>query len=70
MTPKEFEDYFISFYHPKSGMYPMQGWTVEQLRLAIAIRGEHFEGDSFDREAIRDILMVANNQLAGAGVLS
>lgn len=65
MSPKEFIDYFDSFYGP-NGIYPIGfKYTTKQIRLCIELRGEQFDGDSFDREAIRDILLVVNNKLGG-----
>jgi hypothetical protein len=66
---KEFIKYFESFYGPK-GLYPIEGLTQEQVLLGIALRGKHFEGDSIDREAIRDIILVSQNKIGGAFQLS
>jgi hypothetical protein len=62
---KAFIEYFTEFYGPK-GFYPIEGWTPEQVLLGISLRGRNFEGDSIDREAIRDIILVAQNKMGGA----
>lgn len=65
MNVREFLTYFQSFYGPK-GLYPFDfEYTNRQVELCIQLRGDNFEGDSIDREAIRDILMVANNKVGG-----
>jgi hypothetical protein len=66
---KEFIKYFESFYGP-NGLYPIEGLTQEQVLLGIALRGKLFEGDSIDREAIRDIILVSQNKIGGAFQLS
>lgn len=65
MKHKSFIDYFWSFYGP-NGLYPIEGLTVKQIKLGIELRGANFTGDTLDREAIRDIILVATNRLAGA----
>lgn len=65
MDTKAFIKYFFEFYGPK-GLYPIKGLTKRHVELGIELRGKNFEGDSIDREAIRDIVLVATNQLGGA----
>lgn len=59
---KNFIVYFRSFYDKKdpNALYPNMinsGWTDKDIEKCIALRGDQFEGDSFDREAIRDMLI-------------
>lgn len=65
MKHREFIEYVFQFYGP-NGLYPIKGITVRLVRLGIAMRGSNFEGDSIDREAIRDLILVATNQVGGA----
>lgn len=62
-----FIDYFFEFYG-EQGLYPFQGFKLTRTMVehGIKLRGANFEGDTLDREAIRDIILTANNQLAGA----
>ena len=68
MTPLGFPDnftgYMLDFYGP-AGIYDL-GFTAEQInlatqlyktRLAINYPGQEFEGDSVDRERVRDIII-------------
>ena len=61
-----FIKYFFDFYGPK-GLYPetLPNLTAKQVELGIALRGKQFKGDSFDRESIRDMILVVNNRLGG-----
>ncbi len=61
-----FTGYMLDFYGPE-GIYPY-GFTAEQVnlatqlykcRLATAYPGQQFEGDSTDRERVRDIILAA-----------
>ena len=56
---EQFIDYVFSFYG-KGGIYDM-GATKEQIREATNVRLENkdtpFDGDSVDRELVRDILI-------------
>jgi len=61
MNTKEFIVYFKSFYknNPKA-LYPNMinaGWNDKDVEKCIDLRGDQFAGDSFDREAIRDMLI-------------
>jgi hypothetical protein len=61
-----FIGYFRKFYG-KDGFYPFDfNFTDKDIVLGIELRGKQFEGDSFDREAIRDIMLVANNRVGGS----
>jgi hypothetical protein len=55
----KFYQYVRSFYG-KDGLYPM-GATVPDIvaatKILIDAVGDAFEGDSFDREDVRDILI-------------
>lgn len=58
----EFLDYCLSFYG-EGGMYCHCGITLEDLKKAILIRktfnfATEFEGDSIDREMVRDIALI------------
>ena len=66
MTHEQFIAYFFDFYG-KSGLYPqtLPSLTIEQVKAGIVMRGTNFEGDSFDRESIRDMILVATNRLGG-----
>jgi hypothetical protein len=61
----EFLDYCLSFYG-EGGMYEC-GLTPEDLTKAILIRktfnfATEFEGDSIDREMVRDIALIAKGK--------
>lgn len=62
MNETEFIEYFRSFYdknHPEAICPELinSGWTDKDIKNCIKVRGRQFEGDSFDREAIRDMLI-------------
>lgn len=60
---EEFCSYVMDFYGPK-GIYPIEGVTPELVLKAVTLRIEdckspgdcEFEGDSVDRECVREIL--------------
>tara|TARA_S200000501_G_C20844652_1_gene753142 strand:+ start:2125 stop:2385 length:261 start_codon:yes stop_codon:yes gene_type:complete len=62
---REFLDYCMDFYNPTSGLYPIDGLTREELALAtlnyldlVASTDITWgDGDSLDRERVRDILI-------------
>ena len=68
---EEFADYVWSFYSPKSDLYPIKSLTIEDVFHAIEIYIERLElpqdekyahyawgeGDSLDRERVRDIIL-------------
>ena len=70
-TFTEFADYVWEFYSPKSDLYPIKGLTIEDVFHAIEIYIERLElpqdekyahyawgeGDSLDRERVRDIIL-------------
>jgi len=63
---KEFVDYVFGFYGPK-GIYTdffKTPVTKAEIKAATKIRQAtgQFEGDSFDREAVRDIMLAARGQ--------
>ena len=64
MSP--FERYCWMFYGPRS-LYPIEGLTPHQLEIACRLRSQHrdyCDGDSFDREAVRDWLLKEFPQLS------
>lgn len=66
MLLKDFQDYCWSFYGPKNldGHIFGHKLTREELDAACLIQSkqETYEGDSFDREKARDILLVAQGK--------
>ena len=65
-----FMDYVWEFYNPTDGIYPIKGLTITDVFHAIEIYIERIEkgdleyvhyswgdGDSLDRERVRDILL-------------
>lgn len=67
MDPFEFAKYVWSFYAPGQlyGAYFNNNLTKKELIVAVAKQVQlcNFEGDSFDREAVRD-LMLSNREVA------
>ena len=67
---REFRNYVLSFYG-YDGIYPIEGLTVADVEVGIveyikmcSDPQNHFEwgdGDSVDRERVRDILLVMPN---------
>lgn len=60
----DFINYVWEFYNPVDGVYPMTDLTRKDIELAAFIRmgkcavlETEFLGDTFDREAVRDILI-------------
>lgn len=65
MSDTDFLDYCLDFYG-KGGIYEC-GLTLEDLGKALKIRktcnfATEFEGDSIDREMVRDIALIAKGQ--------
>ena len=64
----EFVDYVYSFYGAPDALYPMGatkadiiGATYDYLNAVTTLNNEHFtwgDGDSLDRERVRDILVI------------
>ena len=62
---REFLDYCMDFYNPTSGLYPIDGLTRAEVALAtlnyldlVASTDITWgDGDSLDRERVRDILI-------------
>ena len=67
---EEFADYVWEFYSPNSDLYPIKSLTIEDVFHAIEIYFERIEkgdleyvhyswgeGDSLDRERVRDIIL-------------
>ena len=63
--PKFFLDYCMDFYGEERGLYPIRGLTVKAIEKAtlkylnLCAEGvyEWGDGDSVDREHVRDILL-------------
>ena len=65
---QEFVDYVWSFYNPQSDLYPIKGLTKKDIFDAFNVyvrriesnNNEYYtwgEGDSLDRERVRDIIL-------------
>lgn len=59
----DFINYVLDFYSPIDGVYPIEGLTLNDVMDATymvigkcVVANRPFEGDSFDREWVRDIL--------------
>ena len=61
-SSKELIKYFLEFYGPK-GLYKntIPKVTKEEIKMGILFRGNKFEGDSADREIIRDLILKARD---------
>lgn len=66
-----FTRYMLDFYGANSEVYPSYAFTIAEIVLATqlyqmrcASRGVDFEGDSIDRERVRDIIIDAREQSA------
>ena len=66
--PLWFADYVWDFYSPKSDLYPIKGLTIKDVYDAIDVylsriqsnnndRYTWGDGDSLDRERVRDIIL-------------
>ena len=64
----QFADYVWDFYSPKSDLYPIKGLTITDVYHAIDVYLSRIEsnnndrytwgdGDSLDRERVRDIIL-------------
>lgn len=65
-----FTQYMMDFYGPESELYPHLGFNETQIAIATGIykmrldvRGVEFVGDSVDREAVRDIILEARENI-------
>lgn len=61
-----FTKYMLDFYGANSEVYPSYAFTVAEIVLATELyqmrlvsRGADFEGDTIDRERVRDIIVQA-----------
>jgi hypothetical protein len=68
MTQQSFINYVLDFYGP-DGLYP-EGFNELQIAIALGLykgrlasMGRKFEGDTVDREAVRDIILNARKQV-------
>ena len=66
----DFMEYMMAFYGPESELYPELGFNETQIAIAtgsykmrLQARGVDFEGDSVDRENVRDIILEARNKV-------
>lgn len=64
----EFTEYCLSFYGPR-GIYKL-GFTASEIKLATKLYitmlekdNREFYGDTVDREAVRDLILDAKEQL-------
>ena len=69
MSEKEvlaFHEYFMSFYGTE-GLYPdvIPSPRYAEVVAGITLRGKQFCGDSFDREAIRDLILAGRGPAGG-----
>jgi hypothetical protein len=53
---RKFIEYFRTFYGA-SGLYPIKRLKDEDIIKGIRARGRNFDGDSIDRETIRDMII-------------
>ena len=67
-TLVDFLDYVDSFYNPKNGIYPIQGLKNDMIFTAtlkyVSSQTKDYtwgDGDSLDRERVRDIILADNN---------
>ena len=75
--PEVFVDYMMSFYsNSPDSVYPERDFTKDEIYLALAVRLTRkkyeqtpFEGDSIDREIVRDIVLDRRVQLFKKGLL-
>ena len=65
-----FTQYMMDFYGPESELYPQLGFNETQIAIATGIykmrldvRSVEFVGDSVDREAVRDIILEARENI-------
>ena len=65
-----FTQYMMDFYGPQSELYPELGFNETQIAIATGIykmrlnaRMVEFVGDSVDREAVRDIILEARENV-------
>ena len=70
MNIENFISYVDSFYNEKSGLYPVKGLTkkmiVDATQKYINSLNEKYtwgDGDSIDRERVRDIILVDNKEV-------
>lgn len=65
-----FTEYMMAFYGPESEIYPELGFNETQINIAtdiykmrLQVQGREFYGDTVDRENVRDIILLARNQV-------
>ena len=68
-VPKEFFEYCWGFYGPRGLYAHFFGGKLKRRELLAAatrrVNTDEFCGDTFDREAVRDILLAARGQVVG-----
>ena len=67
---EEFYNYVFSFYNDKDGIYPISGLTKDMIvsatdKYITSKNCSWGDGDSVDRERVRDIILADNNILWG-----
>lgn len=59
---KKFKEYFIDFYDNENGIYPETLPNLKQYEIdnaiEIKVKSGNFDGDTIDREAVRDIILI------------
>ena len=67
---EEFYNYVFSFYNDKDGIYPISGLTKDMIvsatdKYLTSEKCDWGDGDSVDREKVRDIILADNNLVWG-----
>ena len=70
---KSFHDYIYSFYNDTDGIYPIKNITHSMIDVAINKYVKDYsnkwgDGDSVDREFVRDIILEDNNVFWGTAI--
>ena len=70
---KSFHDYIYSFYNDTDGVYPIKNITHSMIDIAIEKYIKDYsnkwgDGDSMDREFVRDIILEDNNVFWGTAI--
>ena len=56
---EKFVAYVFSFYRPNGGLYPIKGLSLEMVEAAcyaVSLTDFYGDGDSVDRERVRDLI--------------
>tara|TARA_X000001382_G_scaffold109434_1_gene85655 strand:+ start:277 stop:498 length:222 start_codon:yes stop_codon:yes gene_type:complete len=67
---EEFYNYVFSFYNDSDGIYPISGLTKDMIinatdKYLTSKNCSWGDGDSVDRERVRDIILADNNLVWG-----